>query len=258
MNQKEKAERFASLHRKGEPVILYNVWDPGSTRTVTEAGAKAIATGSWPLAAAHGFEDGEKIPLDLLAAVATSIVAATDLPVSIDFESGYSQDPAETARNVSKIIDTGAIGINFEDQIVGGTGLHPISAQAARIRAIRQMADHRNMPLFINSRTDLFLKEPDASKHQGLLDEAIERAKAYAQAGASGFFAPALVDPELIRRLCAECPLPVNIIMKPGAPDVATLAGLGVARISHGPFPYRQMMAAFLESARAALGTSAG
>lgn len=258
MNQKDKAERFASLHRKGDPVILYNVWDPGSTRTVTEAGAKAIATGSWPLAAAHGFEDGEKIPLDLLAAVATSIVAATDLPVSIDFESGYSQDPAETARNVSKIIDTGAIGINFEDQIVGGSGLYPINAQAARIRAIRQMADHRNMPLFINSRTDLFLKEPDPSKHRGLLDETIERAKAYAQAGASGFFAPALVDPDLIRRLCAECPLPVNIIMKPGAPDVATLAGLGVARISHGPFPYRQMMAAFLESAREALGTSAG
>jgi len=258
MNQKEKAERFASLHRKGEPVILYNVWDPGSTRTVTEAGAKAIATGSWPLATAHGFEDGEKIPLDLLAAVATAIVAATDLPVSIDVESGYSQDPDETARNVSKIIDTGAIGINFEDQIVGGSGLYPIGAQTVRIRAIRRMAENRNMPLFINSRTDLFLKEPDASKHGALLDEAIERSKAYAQAGASGFFAPALVDPELIRRLCGECPLPVNIFMKPGAPDVATLASLGVARISHGPFPYRQMMATFLESARAALGTSAG
>lgn len=258
MNQKDKAERFANLHQKGSPLILYNIWDPGSARTVTEAGAKAIATGSAPLAAAHGFEDGEKIPLDLLAAIATSIVAATSLPVSIDMESGYSPDPDEAARNVSKIVDTGAIGINFEDQIVGGNGLYAIDAQAARITAVRAMVSGRGVPLFINSRTDLFLKEPDTSKHEGLLDEAIARSKAYAEAGASGFFAPALIGPDLIRRLCAECPLPVNIFMKPGAPDVATLAGLGAARISHGPFPYRQLMATFLENARTALGTSAG
>ncbi len=243
MKQIEKARAFAALHRKGDPVVLYNIWDVGSAVAVAESGAKALATGSWSVAAAGGFGDGQKIPLLLLCDIARSIVGATELPVSIDFEGGYAETPGETAINVAHIANAGAVGINFEDQIVGGQGLHAAEAQAKRIAAIRAMADGRDLPFFINARTDVFLKEPDAAKHADLLDEAIRRGRVYEQAGASGFFVPGLSDPDLIGRVCDAVSLPVNIMMKPGAPDVATLAGLGVARISHGPFPYRAMIA---------------
>ncbi|WP_026613422.1 isocitrate lyase/PEP mutase family protein [Ensifer aridi] len=243
MNQEERAIAFTALHRKGDPVVLYNIWDAGSARCVAEAGAKALATGSWSVAAAHGFADGQKIPLALLIEIVREIVAATELPLSVDFEGAYSEDPAQGAANAAELIDAGAIGINFEDQIVGKAGVHAIDKQTARIRAIREMAERQGIPLFINARTDLFLQESDAARHAGLMDEAISRAEAYAEAGASGFFAPGLADRELIARLCAASPLPVNVMMKPGAPDLETLAAAGVGRVSYGPFPYRAMIA---------------
>ncbi|MDZ7603384.1 MAG: isocitrate lyase/phosphoenolpyruvate mutase family protein [Hoeflea sp.] len=258
MTQNEKANVFASLHKKGEPVILYNVWDAGSASAVAAAGARALATGSAPVAFANGFADGEKIPMPRLFEVARSIVGATELPVSIDFEGAYATDPAEGARHVGQLLDTGAIGLNFEDQVVGGEGLHPVGQQAARIAAIRSMARERGVELFINARTDLFLKEKDASAHEALLPEAIARARAYAEAGASGFFAPGLDTAELIGKLCEASPLPVNIIMRPGVPDAATLASLGVSRISHGPYPYRAMIERLTDAARAALGAASG
>lgn len=242
MTQADKAKLFGDLHRKGNPLVLYNVWDAGSAKAVAEAGAPALATGSWSVAAAQGFGDGQKIPLEALVATAKTIVAASDLPLSVDFEGAYSEDPEGAAANVGKLIDAGAIGINFEDQIVGGAGLYAVEAQSARIRAIRSLADSRGLPFFINARTDLFLKESDGAKHAGLVDEAIARGKAYAEAGASGFFVPWLADVQLIEKVCAASGLPVNIMMKPGAPDIATLSKAGVARVSYGPFPYRAMI----------------
>ena len=243
MSQIEKAKAFHALHRKGDPLVLYNIWDAGTAGAVAAAGARALATGSWSVAAANGYADGEAIPLETLVAVARSVIAATELPVSIDFEGAYSDDPKQAAANVALLMDAGAVGINFEDQIVGGQGLHSVGDQTARIRAIRAVADERGLPFFINARTDLFLNESDGGKHAALLDEAIARAHAFAEAGASGFFAPWLADPALISRLCAASPLPVNIMMKPGAPTVAELAACGVSRVSYGPGPYRAMIA---------------
>lgn len=243
MTQEERALAFAALHRKGDPVVLYNIWDAGSACCVAEAGAKALATGSWSLAAAHGYGDGQKVPLPLLIETVREIVAAVDLPLSVDFEGAYSEDPAQGAANVAELIDAGAIGINLEDQVVGRGGIHPTDRQVARIRAIRDMAERQGVPLFVNARTDLFLQESDVSRHAGLVDETIARAKAYAGAGASGFFAPGLVDADLIARVCEASPLPVNVMMKPGAPDLSILAAAGVGRVSYGPFPYRAMIA---------------
>jgi 2-methylisocitrate lyase-like PEP mutase family enzyme len=257
MNQADKAKTFGALHRKGAPVVLYNIWDAGTAKAVTDAGAKALATGSWSVAAAQGFGDGEKIPLEALVATARQITAANDLPLSVDFEGAYSTEPAGAAENVAKLIGAGAVGINFEDQVVGGSGLHPAAKQAARIGAIREMADAKGIAFFINARTDLFLAESDQSRHAGLVDEAIERGKLYAASGASGFFVPGLVEPSLIEKICSASALPVNIMMKPDAPDVKALAKLGVARISYGPGPYRAMMEKLKEAA-AALYAAAG
>lgn len=243
MTQARKALDFTQLHVPGTPLVLYNIWDAGGAQAVAKAGARALATGSWSVAAAQGFGDGQKIPLDLLLQVVARITATVDLPVSVDFEGCYAEAPDAVGANVARVIEAGAIGINFEDQIVGGAGLHSLETQSARIAAARQAAQAAGVALYINARTDLFLKEKDRSKHAGLVAEAKERASAYAAAGASGFFVPGLVDPALIKDICEAVSLPVNCMMLDGAPSIEELGGLGVARISYGPGPYFTAMA---------------
>ena len=244
-----KYEVFAALHVPGDPVVLYNIWDVGSALAVAAAGAKALATGSHPVGDAAGFGDGEKVPLDFVFANARRIVAATDLPLSVDFEGAYSADPDAGAANMKALGQTGAVGCNFEDQVIGGEGLHPLDLQRRRIAAARRAVGDA---FFINARTDLFLKvkEHDAA----LADEAIERGKAFADAGASGFFVPRLGDLRLVERVVKAVPLPVNAIAYPGAPSKAEWAGAGIARISHGPFPHKALMAQLTEAAKAAIG----
>jgi 2-methylisocitrate lyase-like PEP mutase family enzyme len=241
-------ETFASLHVPGNPVVLYNIWDPGSAQAVARAGAKALATGSHPVGDASGFGDGQKVPLDYVFDNARRIMAAVDLPLTVDFESAYSSDPQAGAANVANLAATGAVGCNFEDQVIGGEGLHPLDLQVRRIRAIRDaVGDH----FFINARTDLFLKTQ--TYDDALIDQVVERGKAFADAGASGFFVPRLSDPAQIERVVREVPLPLNVIAFPGAPDKKVWAEAGVARISHGPFPHRALMAKLEEMAREAI-----
>jgi 2-methylisocitrate lyase-like PEP mutase family enzyme len=247
MSQSAKAALFASLHKPGDPLILFNAWDAGSAKAVAEAGAKAIATGSASVAAANGFADGEGLPIEFALANAARIVAAVDLPVTVDFEGGYAVDPEGVAANVAKLAATGAIGCNFEDQVVGGEGLHPIEVQSERIRAARKAA---GPDFFINARTDIFIQQREGHD-EGMIDMALERARAYAEAGASGFFVPVLSDLRLLARLCAASPLPVNFMAFPGAPGAAEVAKAGIARISYGPFPYKGAMEALTEAARA-------
>ncbi|WP_066663556.1 MULTISPECIES: isocitrate lyase/PEP mutase family protein [unclassified Sphingomonas] len=243
-------EEFAALHVPGAPLALVNVWDAGSATAVAAAGAKAIATGSASVAAAHGFFDAEALPLDLVLANARRIVGAVDLPVSIDFEGGYAVDPGAVASNVGLLAATGAVGCNFEDQVIGGSGMHAPEVQAARIAAIRAVT---GPDFFINARTDIFLQAEAETHDAAKVDAAIARAHAYAAAGASGFFVPGLADLDLLARVCRESPLPVNFMAFPGAPDAAAVAAAGVARISHGPFPFRAAMRAVEEAARAVL-----
>lgn len=250
--QQEKAEHFNKLHFAGAPLILFNIWDAGSAKAVEEAGAKAIATGSWSVAAANGYADGEHLPLELALSNLEKIIATVNVPVTIDFEGGYATDIAELQENIAMVVNAGAVGINFEDQIVGGEGLHPIEKQCERLAAIREAAEQSAIPLFINARTDVFLKTYPAKHNEAQLDEAIRRADAYTQAGASGLFAPGLRDAEFIKRLCELSPIPVNIMVLPDTPLTGVLAKLGVSRISYGPEPYRQMTEALKESARKA------
>jgi 2-methylisocitrate lyase-like PEP mutase family enzyme len=244
-----KFEAFAALHVPGDPVILYNIWDAGSARAVAAAGAKALATGSHPVGDASGFGDGQKVPLDFVFANATRIVAAVDLPLTVDFEGAYSEDPGQAGANVAALKATGAVGCNFEDQVIGGEGVHPLKEQANRIVAIRKAVGDQ---FFINARTDLYLKTQDHDA--ALVDAVIERGKAYADAGASGFFVPRLADARQIEKIVKDVPLPLNVIAFPGAPDKKTWASAGVARISHGPFPHRALMAKLEEMAKAAIG----
>ena len=243
-----KYEAFAALHVPGNPVILYNIWDVGSALAVVAAGAKALATGSHPVADANGWPDGQQVPIDFALANAKRIVDAVEIPVTIDFEGAYSPDPDEGGANVARLKAVGAVGCNFEDQVIGGEGLHPLELQVKRIAAIRRAAGD---DFYINARTDLFLKTQ--TYDDSLIGQVVERGKAFADAGASGFFVPRLADSSQIERVVREVPLPLNVIAFPGAPNKQVWADAGVARISHGPFPHRALMATLTEMARAAI-----
>lgn len=244
------ASRFASLHVPGTPLILYNAWDAVSARAVAASGASAIATASTAVAAAHGFDDSEELSMELALANAARVVRAVDLPVTVDFEGAYATDPDGVAANLALLAQTGAVGCNFEDQVVGGEGLYPIGDQVARIRAARA-----KLPggFFLNLRTDIFLKASPDSHDAAMVDQALDRARAYADAGANGFFVPGLKDLALLERVCASSPLPVNYMYLPGGPSNADIARTGIARISSGPFAQIDLMQQFTEAARQAL-----
>jgi 2-methylisocitrate lyase-like PEP mutase family enzyme len=231
-----KVELFGKLHVPGKPLILYNIWDAGSAAAVAKAGAKAIATGSYGVANAHGFTDGETLPLDLVIGNLEEILAVTDLPVTIDLEAGYGDTPEEVGRSAHRASASGAAGCNIEDKIPGTKQLFETADAAARYAAAAEAG------LWINARADLFIITPPAEQDEGVADALLERARAYAQAGANSLFVPFVTDPKLIGRICERSPLPVNILMSPGTPDHQTLANLGVARISHGHYPWAQAM----------------
>lgn len=247
-------EAFAKLHVPGQPVVLFNVWDAGSARAVARAGARAVATGSASVSSAYGYDDAERLPLDLALANAARIVSAVELPVTIDYEGGYAEDADGIAINLARLVATGAIGCNFEDQIVATNGtagrrVYGVADQAARVAAARRGAGDA---FFVNARTDIFLIAPGTSHDAAMADEAIERGKAYADAGASGFFVPGLADLTLLERVVKGVALPVNFMAFPGAPNAADVAATGVARISHGPFPHMLALKAFEDAAREA------
>lgn len=252
-HQQQLAEQFAALHVKGKPLVLFNAWDPGSARAVAAGGASAIATGSWSVAAANGYSDGEALPLDLAIDNLARIVKAVSLPVTIDLESGYADNPAGVAATVRRALAAGAVGCNLEDSVPGTGTLRPLEEQVARLGAVRAAANEVGVAFFINARTDIFLNAKPDTHDAAMVDSAIERARAYADAGASGFFAPGLADPRLIAQLTAGSPLPVNIMVMDSTPSLVEMAACGVARVSHGPRPYRQAMAALEQAARAAL-----
>jgi 2-methylisocitrate lyase-like PEP mutase family enzyme len=252
-DQRRKAEQFRALHIAGTPLVLFNIWDAGSAKAVATGGAKAIATGSWSVANANGFADGERIPLALAIDNLRRIVGATDLPVTIDLESGYGDAPEVVGEIIAMAIEAGAVGCNLEDSFPANGKLRAIADQCARIGCARKMTEPGNARFFINARTDVFFQSP-AGKHDfATVSEAIERAHAYAKAGADGLFAPGLADITLIASLAKQSPLPLNIMVGDATPSMRVLAENGVARVSHGPRPYLMAMKALEEAARAAV-----
>lgn len=249
-SQIERAEIFRSLHIPGDPIVLYNIWDAGSAVAVARGGAKAIATGSWSVAAAQGYSDGEEMPLDDALSVVARITKSIDLPLTVDFEGGYADTPAAVRQNVGRLFALGVIGLNFEDQVVHGKGLHDIGHQSDRLRAVRSAASDAGIPVFINARTDVFLKSAEGVDHATLLDEVFAREAAYAAAGADGFFVPGLKDKKLIEKICRQTTLPINVMTSGDTEEVRALAEIGVARISFGPAPYARVSRDLESSAR--------
>ena len=243
-----KVEAFRALHVPGDPLVLFNIWDAGSAKAVADAGAKAIATGSYGVACARGSSDGENLSLDEAMANLGEILGVTELPVSIDMEAGYGADAAAVGRSVARARQAGAAGINMEDRMPGESPLLPIAEAAARIGAAAATG------LFVNARCDVFRGRDTAVGGDALAAATLDRARAYADAGAGGLFVPFLADARCIAAICEGSPLPVNILWSPPCGDRAALAALGVARISHGHQPWAAAMAWLGEQASAVLG----
>lgn len=229
----DDVETFRALHAPRNPLILYNIWDPGSAKAVAAAGAPALATGSYGVAEAFGASDGETLPFDDVIANLERIVASVDVPVSLDIESGYGADPAAVRASVAAVRAVGAVGINIEDRLPGDTRPMPLPDAARRVAAAAESG------LFVNARTDLF-RQTEPSK--ALVDEAVERAKAYADAGASGLFVPFLTDAEVVRAICEASSIPVNVTAKDELGTLEEIAAFGVARISYGHQPWMWAM----------------
>jgi methylisocitrate lyase len=254
IEQAHKAEKFRGLHIPGKPFVLFNVWDAGSMKAVVTSGAKAVGTSSWSVANANGFADGEQVPLNLAIENLRRIASATDLPVTIDLEAGYGDTPRAVGDAIRSAIDAGAVGCNLEDSFPNTGKLREIADQCDRIRCARQAADATNIRFFLNARTDVFFQNPAEDHDLGMLATAIERARAYTDAGADGLFAPGLADLNLIARLSEVCPLPINIMVGDSTPPLNALAENGVARVSHGPRPYLIAMKALENAARGVTG----
>jgi 2-methylisocitrate lyase-like PEP mutase family enzyme len=251
--QQQYAETFRGLHKKGDPLVLFNAWDAATAKAIAKA-FPAVATSSAAVASALGFADGEDVPFDMVTSLVSRITAAVSVPVSIDLEAGYGDTPDAAAESAAKILNAGAIGINIEDGLSGGKRqLVSLKQHAAKIKAVRDTAQKFGIHLFINARTDPFLRKFGSPGE--CLDEALRRARAYADAGADGIFVPGLTELALIEQFALLTPLPVNVMVTQGVPKISDLARVGVQRVSLGPWP---MMAAMrvIEQAAAAVAAS--
>lgn len=241
----DRIEQFRSLHAPGDPLMLFNIWDAGSARAVAAAGAKAIATGSYGVAEAQGFKDGETFAIEDALRNLERIVATVDLPVTLDFESGYGDRPDEVRRSVQRARDAGAAGINMEDRMPGQTALLGVDQAAERVGAAADSG------LFVNARCDVYRGIDPADYGPHLVEAVLERAQAYARAGAGGLFVPFLGDHAAITAICKSSPLPVNVLWGKGRGTRAELAACGVARISYGHGPWAAAMDWLAQQARA-------
>lgn len=243
----DKVEQFRALHVPGDPLVLFNIWDAGSAKAVASAGARAIATGSFGVAEAQGFKDGESFALEHALTNLERILGVTDLPVSIDMEAGYGANAEQVGQSVARAYAAGAAGINIEDRMPGADDLTPVNVQCARIAAAAASG------IFVNARCDVFRGVPAEAHGPDLVAQALERARAYADAGAGGLFVPFTTHRASIAAICEASPLPVNILWTPeaqtGFSSRKELAELGVARISHGHKPWAAAMAWLADAA---------
>jgi 2-methylisocitrate lyase-like PEP mutase family enzyme len=224
----EKAAELLRLHTDPELLLVVNVWDAITATVVARtAGTRALATASHSIAAAHGYADGENIPRDeMIAAVGLIARTAGDLPVTADLEAGYG----DAGGTVARAIDVGIVGANLEDQ------MKPLADSVKAVEAAVAAGEAAGVPFVLNARTDAFLKADDRDPGEVLAD-AVERGRAYLDAGASSFFVPGKLDERTVGHLVeALGERRVNLIGIPGSIDLAAAQRLGVARVSYGPW----------------------
>jgi 2-methylisocitrate lyase-like PEP mutase family enzyme len=226
---KQRAQTLLALHQPGNPVVLPTVWDAWSARLAADAGFAALTVGSHPMADSVGKADREGMTFDDVITRVKQITAAVDVPVSVDIESGYGQSPT---RLITGLLEAGAVGLNIEDTVHSEGGR--LRSSSELVGALREAADATGVHVVVNARTDLFLRQDGDESDR--VERAIARLKESAAAGADSLYPVGRHDPDTLRRLASELPLPINAIALPDQDDPASFGPLGVGRISFGPF----------------------
>ncbi|MGW1130154.1 isocitrate lyase/PEP mutase family protein [Streptomyces griseoluteus] len=227
----ERARRLKKLHAEHKPLVLPTVWDVWSARTAADAGFPALTIGSHPLADSRGAADHEGQTFEEVLAAVRPIVAAVDIPVSVDLEAGYGQEPADL---VAGLVEAGGVGLNLEDTVHSDGGrVRGTQEHADYIAGLRAAADKTGVPVWVNGRTDLFLH---AEKPAAVLDEAIERLRAMEQAGADSVYPVGIQDDDdLLTAVTSAVSIPVNSTAHPVRHDLDRFRRLGVGRVTYGP-----------------------
>lgn len=220
-------ETFYQLHHQQKPFIIANAWNVKSAQVIENSGFEAVATSSGAIANSLGYEDGEKIPFSELLYIIKRIKSCINIPLSVDFERGYTNDLDQLNGNIQQLIDAGVVGINIED--AQGEDIY-----LKKLTSIKNYLTKSNQQLFINARTDAFLQKLDEP-----LDKTLKRAALYANAGADGLFVTGVQDTDIINEITSTVKLPVNVVGVPKLAAVQTLAACGVKRISMAVFLYR-------------------
>ena len=245
MDQKTKAETFAGLHKGPEILVLPNAWDAASAAVMEDAGAKAVATSSAAVAWAHGYPDGDFLPLPNLLSTISAVARVVSVPVTADIEGGYTDDLGQLGETIRAVIGAGAVGINLED------GSRAPDLHARKVEAARKAADATGVALFINARVDTYLRQLFAG--DAAEAETVRRAELYRRAGANGIFVPGPTDDALIGRLAKAIEAPMNVMLIAGLSPAVRLQELGVRRLSSGGRPFSGAYAHLANAVRAYL-----
>lgn len=239
MNQQQKAELFRSLHNGDKLLVLPNCWDSISAKVLQGAGARAIATASASISWAQGVSDGEGLSLETMVGVVKLACDAVDIPVTADMERGFGETPDNVEKSIAAVIAVGAVGVNIEDNVVGGSQ-REIKDMQERISAARRAGDQAAVNIYINARADGYLL---GLTGQSVFDDTVARGKAWLEAGADCVFVPGVADIEIIANLVTAIGGPVSVIvMDEKTPTLEQLSGAGVTRISTGPRPMQAVM----------------
>jgi len=247
--QAEKAKQLHQLHHSGKLLILPNIWDVLGAKLLEDLGYEAIATASAAVAYSNGYNDGENIPFGEVLHILKRIAGNINVPVTADIESGFAANEKELEKNMHELIETGVVGINIEDTDKQTKTLLPAEVQCRKIKLIKKISLEKDVPLFINARTDTYVHESDFASPQEQLEETIKRGIAYKDAGADCFYPILLHNEQHIKAIIEALQMPVNILMMPGVPELSALQQMGVARVSLGPGFFKYAVKAMQELA---------
>lgn len=241
MTLSAKAQALLSLHHSGKLLLLPNVWNPIGARMLQAKGFSAVATASAAIAESLGYNDGEQLKLETMLEMVTRIAHSVELPVTADFEAGYADTIDDLQENISRVIDAGAVGINFEDSFYDSAYLRPIAEQVERIQAVRETARRKDIHLVINARADSFFAEGFSSDEERI-EDVVTRLNAYAQAGADCVYPVGRGDKETLSILRKRLSAPINVLATAKTASLKELQELGINRVSFGPYIFRSLL----------------
>ena len=243
-----KARRLHQLHDGSDLLVLPNIWNPIGAKLLEAEGYPAVATASAAVSSALGYADGERILRSTLLDVLSRVARSVSVPVTADIEGGYGASMEDLRETIRLVLEAGVVGVNLEDSMTEGVSRRSLEDQCDRLSAAREEADAADVPLFINARIDAFAME--GAIPEEALDDTVERASAYVEAGADCVYPMGPADEDTVRALRERIQSPINILVGPHALPLRTYREIGVERVSFGPFVFRAGVGQLMRIAR--------